>query len=389
MPTRAAFAFVFVTVMLDMLALGIMVPVLPKLIVAFEGGDVARAARVSGLFGFIWAAMQFVVSPALGALSDRFGRRPVILLSNFGMALDYVLMAWAPTLGWLFLGRILSGVTAATVSTAGAYIADVTPVERRARSYGILGAAFGLGFVIGPAVGGLLGAIDLRLPFWVCAGLSLLNFLYGLFVLPESLPPERRAVGAWANPLSGLKVLTGSREVRWLAGAAFLFYLAHEALPAVFVLYTDHAFHWDAGQVGLALGAVGVCSMLVSAVLVGRLVARLGERWTMRIGIVSVGLGFLLQAVAPAQGVFVAAIPFVALGGLTSPALQAVLSKRVDASAQGRLQGAISSLRGVAGMIGPLLFTQVFSGALDVFPGAPWLVGALLFGLALAATLGG
>ena len=389
MPTRAAFAFVFVTVLLDMLALGIMVPVLPKLIVSFSGGDLARAAQYSGLFGFVWAAMQFVVSPALGALSDRFGRRPVILLSNFGMALDYVLMAWAPSLAWLFLGRVLSGVTAATVSTAGAYIADVTPPERRAGRYGLLGAAFGLGFVVGPAIGGLLGAIDLRLPFWVCAGLSFANFLYGLVVLPESLPPERRATGAWANPLSALRVLTERKDMVWLAGGAFLFFLAHEALPAVFVLYTDHAFQWDAGRVGLALGGVGVCSMFVSAVLVGRVVPRLGERWALRIGVAAVAIGFVIQAFAATGWLFMGAIPFIALGGLTSPALQALLSRRVDATAQGRLQGAVASVRGVAGMIGPVLFTQVFAGAIDAFPGAPWLLGAVLLALGFGATLVG
>lgn len=387
MPTRASFVFVFVTVLLDMLALGIMVPVLPKLIVAFSAGDLGRAAEVSGFFGFIWAAMQFLVSPLLGALSDRHGRRPIILLSNLGMALDYVLMAWAPSLGWLFLGRVLSGVTAATVSTASAYIADVTPPEQRAGRYGILGAAFGFGFVVGPAVGGVLGAVDLHLPFWVCAAMSFGNFLYGLLVLPESLPVERRASTAWANPAAGLRVLGDRRDVAWLSLAAFLFYLAHEALPAVFVLYTDRAFAWDTRAVGLSLGAVGVCSMLVSAGLVGRVVPRIGERAALRVGVAAVAVGFLIHTFAPTGPIFVGAIPFIAVGGLMSPSLQALLSKRVGADAQGRLQGAVASLRSVAGMIGPLLFTQVFSRSIDVFPGAPWLVGAGLLLLGLGASL--
>jgi DHA1 family tetracycline resistance protein-like MFS transporter len=206
-PRRAALAFVFVTVVLDMLALGMIVPVLPKLVVTFEGGDTASAARIYGLFGTVWALMQLVFSPVLGALSDRFGRRPVILLSNLGLGLDYLLMAWAPTLGWLLVGRIISGITAATFATAGAYIADVTPPEKRAGAFGMLGAAFGVGFVLGPAVGGVLGHIAPRLPFWVAGAFSIVNALYGLLVLPESLPPERRSPFSWrrANPVGSLK----------------------------------------------------------------------------------------------------------------------------------------------------------------------------------------
>jgi DHA1 family tetracycline resistance protein-like MFS transporter len=208
-PGRAAFAFIFVTVALDMLALGIMAPVLPKLVIQMEGGDVARAASITGVFGFAWAAMQFLFSPLLGAVSDRFGRRPVVLLSNLGLGLDYVVMALAPTLSWLFVGRIVSGITAASFSTAGAYIADVSPPEKRAAQFGMLGAAFGLGFIIGPAAGGLLGGVDLRLPFWVAAALSLANACYGFFILPESLPRERRArlELAKANPLGSLRLL--------------------------------------------------------------------------------------------------------------------------------------------------------------------------------------
>src|SRR5215217_7863517 len=230
-PGSAAFIFIFVTVALDMLALGVMIPVLPKLVLQFEGGDMAKAVAITGVFGFVWAAMQFVFAPVLGLLSDRFGRRPIVLLSNLGLGLDYVLMALAPTLGWLFAGRVISGITAASVSTASAYIADVTPPEKRAAQYGMLGAAFGLGFVVGPAVGGLLGAIDLRLPFWVAAALSLANAGYGLFVLPESLPRERRAPAlAWAraNPRGSLKLLRSHPELFGLAAAALLYFLAHE-----------------------------------------------------------------------------------------------------------------------------------------------------------------
>ena len=241
-PRRAAFAFVFVTVLLDMLALGIIIPVLPKLVVDFVGGDAAEGARVYGLFGTAWALMQFFFSPVQGALSDRFGRRPVILLSNVGVGLDYVVMALAPTLYWLFLGRVISGITAASIATSYAYVADVTPPADRAARFGLLGAGFGVGFVLGPALGGLTGAIDPRLPFWIAAGLSLLNALYGFFVLPESLPKERRAAFEWrrANPIGALALLRSQRQLIGFAGVNFLSNLAHAALPSVGVLYMMH-----------------------------------------------------------------------------------------------------------------------------------------------------
>jgi DHA1 family tetracycline resistance protein-like MFS transporter len=236
-PGRAAFAFVFVTVALDMLALGIIVPVLPTLIVSFEGGSIERASTVTGWFGVAWALMQFVCSPLIGGLSDRFGRRPVILLSNLGLGVDYIVMAIAPSVGWLFLGRVLSGITSSSFPTAAAYITDVTPPAGRAARFGMLGAAFGLGFIIGPAVGGLVGAIDLRLPFWVAAGLSLANFAYGLFILPESLPPERRGPVQWhlAHPLGSIAFLRSRATLLGLGAAAFLYYVAHEVLPSLFV----------------------------------------------------------------------------------------------------------------------------------------------------------
>jgi DHA1 family tetracycline resistance protein-like MFS transporter len=384
-PSRAAFAFVFVTVVLDMIALGIVVPVLPKLILAFEGGDMAGAATVTGVFGFAWAAMQFLFSPVMGGLSDRFGRRPVILLSNLGLGLDYVLMATAPSLPWLFLGRVISGITAASIATAGAYIADVTPPEGRAARYGMLGAAFGLGFIIGPAVGGLLGAIDLRLPFWGAAGLSLANAAYGFFILPESLPPEKRARFAWhvANPVGALRLLRSHPVLLGLAAATFLQYLAHEALPSVFVLYTDYRYGWDERMVGLALAAVGVSSTIVSAALVGPLVKRLGNRRALLVGLLCGVLSFAGYGLAPTSVLFMACIPLGALWGIASPAMQALMTHHVDPARQGQLQGALSSLRGVTGMMGPLLFTQIFAvavreaGSLHL-PGAPYLLAAVL-----------
>jgi DHA1 family tetracycline resistance protein-like MFS transporter len=295
-PRQAALVFIFITVLLDMLALGMIIPVLPQLVVGFLGGDTARGAEIYGIFGTVWALMQFLFSPVLGALSDRFGRRPVILLSNLGMGLDYIVMAWAPSLGWLFLGRIISGITASSISTAYAYIADVTPPEKRAGSFGVLGAAFGVGFVLGPAIGGLLGEYGPRLPFWFAAAFSLANFLYGLLVLPESLPPERRARLSWrrANPIGSLILLRSHRELLGLASVQFLAQLAHVALPSVFVLYANYRYGWGERAVGLTLAGVGICSMIVQAGLVRPIVARLGERRALLIGLIAGAAGFAI-----------------------------------------------------------------------------------------------
>lgn len=364
---KATFVFVFICVVLDMLALGIMVPVLPKLIIQFEGGDLASAARVSGVFSFAWALMQFLAGPVLGSLSDRFGRRPVLLLSSLGLGLDYVLMALAPNLSWLFLGRLISGITAATFATASAYIADISAPEQRAARFGMLGAAFGIGFIIGPAVGGVLGNTDLRLPFWVAAAFSLLNTAYGFFVLPESLQPEKRRPFQWkvANPLGAFQFIRSHAGggLGRLVVAAFFYYVAHESLPSMFVIYTDYKFHWSEKTVGLVLGAVGVSSMLVSAVLTGKAVRLWGEAGTLVIGLLFGIAGFACYGVATTSAVFLAGVPLIGLWGVCGPAQQALMSSKVDATQQGQLQGSLSSLRGIAGMIGPLLFTQSFAYA--------------------------
>ncbi|MGA9867405.1 MAG: MFS transporter, partial [Acetobacteraceae bacterium] len=266
----AAIAFILVTVTLDMLALAIIIPVLPELVLGFLGNDTARAARVFGVFGTAWALMQFLFSPVQGALSDRFGRRPVILLSNFGLGLDYVLMALAPGIGLLFVGRVISGISAASISTAGAYIADVSAPEKRAAGFGLISVAFGIGFVLGPALGGVLGQMSPRLPFWVAAALSLANGMYGLLVLPESLPPDRRVGFAWrrANPIGALRLLLAYPGLLGLAVISFLYSLAHQALPAVFVLYGYYRYGWSERVVGFTLAGVGVCSALVGGLLV-------------------------------------------------------------------------------------------------------------------------
>ncbi len=393
-PTRATFAFVFVVVLLDMLAVGLVVPVLPKLVVSLGGGTFEDGVRITGWFGFAWAAMQFVISPLLGAISDRFGRRPVILLSSLGLGLDYVLMALAPNLTWLFIGRLLSGATAATIPTASAYIADVTPPEQRAAKFGMLSAAFGLGFVVGPALGGWLGSVDPRLPFWLAGVLSLLNTAWGVFVLPESLPTARRSTFSWrtANPLGGLVFLRQDTTLLVLGAASFLSFLAHESLPGVFVLYTAHRYQWGEGMTGAALAIVGIAATIVSGFVVGPLVRVMGELRALVLGLVCGVLGLGLFAAATTTEVFLVGIAGVAMWGLAGPAMQGLMSRRVDEREQGRLQGALASLRGLTGMAGPILFTQVFAASIGAtsaipWPGAPYLLAALLL-LGAIATAG-
>jgi MFS transporter, DHA1 family, tetracycline resistance protein len=382
---KAAVAFIFVTLLLDALALGVSVPVLPKLVLQFEGGDSADAAAVFGVFGTAFSAMQFLFAPVLGTLSDRLGRRPVILLALFGLGLDYVVMALAPSLGWLFVGRLLSGACAANYSTASAYIADVTPPEQRAKSFGMLGAAFGIGFVIGPAIGGVLGEIGLRVPFWVAAGLTLANAVYGLFVLPESLPPDRRSRFDWrqANPIGALRLVGSYRNVLGLVAVLFLYRVAHDVQPSMWVLYTDYRYHWDARTVGLMLALMGVLGAITSATLVGPIVRVLGERAALVFGLACGAAGFTLYGLAPTGVLFAAGIPFIAGWFVSGPAAQTLLTSRVDPSEQGRLQGAVASVQGVASVIAPGLFTGVFAAAIDDsagihLPGAPFLLAAAL-----------
>lgn len=390
-PRKAAIAFIFITVVLDVLALGVVIPVLPKLIENFLAGNTARAAEILGYFGTVWALMQFVFSPLLGSLSDRFGRRTVILTSNFGLGLDYIVMALAPTLGWLFAGRVVSGITAAGFSTAMAYIADVTPPEKRASSYGVVGAAWGLGFVLGPALGGVLGGIDLRLPFWVAAALTLLNAAYGLFVLPESLPPEKRTRFSWkrANPVGSLVLLRSHGELLGLATVYGLYGLAHYVLSSVFVLYAGHRYGWDATHVGLTLGLVGICNIVVQALVVRRFVASFGERAALLTGLLFGAIGFAGYALAPTGLIFLLCVPVFSLMGFFGPAVQGLMTRRVGVGEQGQLQGANASIMGIMGVLGPGLFTQTFALFIDRWqalhlPGAPFLLAALLLLIALA-----
>jgi DHA1 family tetracycline resistance protein-like MFS transporter len=386
----AAVAFIFVTILLDMFALGLILPILPKLVESFVDNDTASAARIFGLFGTAWALMQFVFSPILGGLSDRFGRRPVVLLSNFGLALDYVLMALAPSLIWLFVGRVISGITSASVSTAFAYIADVTAPERRAAMFGKIGAAFGAGFILGPAIGGLLGGMNPRLPFWVAAGLSLANTLYGLLILPESLPAARRSPFRWksANPLGALHLLRSDRVLTGLSAANFLAQLAHVVLPSTFVLYASYRYGWDTTKVGLTLAIVGICSMAVQGAAIGPIVRRFGERRALLLGLGCGAAGFLIYGAAPTGPLFWLGIPVMALWGVAGAAIQALMTQLVAPDQQGQLQGATSSVQSLSQLVGPFLFTLTFAWFIGAraplkLPGAPFFLASALLVLAL------
>ncbi len=360
---RAALAFIFVTILVDVLAFGLIIPVLPQLLKKISGGVLADATVWHGLFATGFMVMQFFFSPIQGALSDRFGRRPVILVSNAGLALDFVIMAMANTLPLLFIARLVSGATSASFSTANAYVADVTPPEQRAAAFGRLGMAFGIGFTVAPVMGAWLGAVDLHLPFWVAAGLCAANFCYGWFVLPESLPPDRRVPFEWrrANPLASLKLLRAHPELFGLAGVSFLMAMAHLVYPTTFVLYADYRFGWGLDMVGWTLLLVGLLTIIVQGGLIGRISRALGNRRTLLLGAAAGGVGFAGYALAPTGTWFWAAMPIAALWAIAGPATQAIMTSRVSASEQGRLQGAIGSLNSIAGILGPTLFTQTLA----------------------------
>jgi DHA1 family tetracycline resistance protein-like MFS transporter len=387
-PRSGATIFIFITVLIDMMTFGMIGPVLPKLIASFVGNNYAFAAEIIGLFATVWALMQFFCSPLLGMLSDRVGRRPVILISNAVGVLDYAIMALAPNLWWLFAGRVLSGIATANMATASAYIADVTPAEKRASAFGLIGSAFGLGFVLGPAIGGLVGTINPRLTFWAAAAFALANTLYGIFVLPESLARERRTKRLeWkrANPIGSLRLLRSHHELWGLTWVNLITYIGHEVLPNVWVIYCIAAFGWSTGSIGLTLALVGTIAAINQATMVRPVVARLGERRTLLASLVVAALGLALMGVNNGF-VFLLAAVIISLP-MYEASSQALMTRHVKASEQGELQGALGSLRGLSMLIGPAIFTLAFAQFAGPWRGlgligAPWYLAATLYGVA-------
>ena len=384
---QAGMVFILVTLFIDILGIGIIVPILPELIREFLGGDVTQASRYYGVIIATYATMQFLSAPILGALSDRYGRRPIILVSLFGLGTDYLIQGWAPSIGWLFLGRVIAGIMGASITTANAYIADVSTPQTRARNYGFVGAAFGLGFIFGPVLGGLLGSISLRLPFFVSAGLALVNWLYGFFVLPESLALAHRSSVSWRkmNPLASLRRLGAYPLVAGLA-AAFLFAsMAQRGLENVWVLHTGFRYGWDMLTNGLTLGLVGVMAVLVQGLLIKPIVARIGERRTVALGLSVSMLAFLAYGLASRGWMVPIIIVFGALAGVALPTIQGLVAGTVLPSEQGKIQGAFTLLTSLTAIVSPLIFTTgLFSfftsaAAPVVLPGAPFFLGSLLF----------
>jgi MFS transporter, DHA1 family, tetracycline resistance protein len=378
--------FIFFTLLIDIIGFGLVIPVLPGILEQMNGGDLSAASRWGGLLMFTYAAMQFVFSPIVGGLSDAYGRRPVILASLFAFGIDFILQGFAPTMGWFFAGRVIAGITGATFTSASAYIADVSPPEKRAQNFGMIGAAFGLGFIIGPLLGGVISSFwGLRAPFFVAAALALLNWLYGYFILPESLKPENRRPFNWkrANPVGSLRQIGKYPLVLGLAITLFLVQLAGHANISTWTYITMEKFQWDSFGIGASLAAVGFVGGLVQGVLSRRIIPALGERKSVTWGVFLYGLGFVLFAVA-SQGwmMYLFMIPF-GFGGIAVPALQSMISTQVPGNEQGELQGGLTSLASLTSIIGPIVMTNLFSFFTSVqspvhFAGAPFLLGAIL-----------
>ena len=385
---KAAVGFIFVTALIDVMALGIMIPVLPTLVKQMAGGDTSVAAEWNVVFSTTFGVMQFICSPIMGLLSDRFGRRPVLLTSIFCLGLDFLFMAFAPNLRWLYEGRIINGATAASIGTANAYIADITAPENRAKAFGVMGAAFGVGFTFGPALGGLLAEVDIRLPFLVCAGLALSNWLYGYFILPESLPPERRTKSLdWkrANPLGSLKLLRSQPGLLGLASIGFLYQMGYVVLPVIFVLYVSHRYGWTPATMGLTMMATGISNIVVQMLLIGPVVKRVGERGALLLGLGSGCVGFAVYGLATEGWIYLLGVPLFALTGFVQPGLQGLMTRKVAPSEQGQLQGANGAIGGVAGILAPSIFGLSFAWAVrnDAMvhqPGLPVLIAALFLG---------
>ncbi|QMU27416.1 TCR/Tet family MFS transporter [Adhaeribacter radiodurans] len=391
---KAALGFIFVTLLIDVIGFGIIIPVIPKLISELIQGNLSDASRYGGWLMFAFSVMQFLFSPVLGNLSDRYGRRPVLLISLFGFALDYLFVAYAPTLAWLFVGRLIAGITGASMTTAAAYIADISTPEKRAQNFGMVGAAFGLGFIIGPVIGGVLGQFGPQVPFFAAAVLTLVNWLYGYFILPESLAPENRRAFSWkrANPVGSLMQLKRYPVILGLVSCLIFIYIGAHATQSTWSYYTMQKFNWNEAWVGYSLGAIGAMVAIVQGGLIRFINPKLGAKRSVYFGLALYTIGFILFAFATKGWMMFAFLVPYCLGGIAGPAVQGIISGQVPANEQGELQGALTSLISLTSIIGPPLMTNLFayftSGKAPVyFPGAPFLMGAVLTLISLLLAL--
>lgn len=379
-----ALGFIFVTLLLDVIGFGIIIPVMPKLIAELINGNMSDAALYGGWLMFSFAFFQFLFSPILGNLSDKYGRRPVLLFALFGFGLDYLILAFAPTIGWLFIGRVLAGITGASFTTAAAYIADISTPEKRAQNFGLIGVAFGVGFIIGPLLGGILGEFGSRVPFFAAAGLTFVNWLYGYFILPESLSKDHRRAFEWkrANPIGTLKQLNKYPMVSGLIGSLVCVYMAAHAVQSTWNYFTIERFNWSEAMVGISLAVVGLLVAIVQGGLIRIINPRIGSKNAVVVGILLYTLGLILFAFANQSWMmFVFLVPY-CLGGIAGPAIQSIISNQVPANEQGELQGGLTSLVSVTSIFGPPLMTNLFAfftskKAPVYFPGAPFLMGAI------------
>lgn len=387
---QASMVFIFITLLIDVIGFGIIIPVMPRLIIELHGGNFSDAARIGGWLLFAFSLMQFLFSPVMGNLSDKVGRRPVLLFSLFGFGIDYLIMALAPSLGWLVVGRLIAGMTGASFSTASAYIADVSPPEKRAQNFGLIGAAFGAGFILGPALGGFLAEYGTRVPFYGAATLSLLNWLYGFFILPESLPKEKRRPFEWkrANPIGSLAALKKYPVTYGLVASLVCIYIASHAVHSTWSYFTMGTFNWDEKAVGLSLALVGLLVGLVQGVLIRITIPRFGQKKSLYYGLAMYTIGLLLFAFASEGWMMYAFLVPYCLGGIGMPALQGIISAQVPSNEQGELQGALTSLMSVTNIIGPLMMTNIYAyftgeNAPVHFSGAAFIAGALFMGTSL------
>ncbi|MDR0262441.1 MAG: TCR/Tet family MFS transporter [Sphingobacterium sp.] len=382
---KAAVGFIFITLLIDITGWGIILPVVPKLVAELIHSDITEAARYGGWLGFAYAFTQFICAPLVGNLSDRYGRRPILLISLLGFGLDYLLLALAPSIGWLFIGRILAGLTGASISTASSYIADVSTDETRTKNFGLIGAAFGLGFIIGPVMGGVLGHYGARIPFYVASVLCLLNFLYGYFILPESLDKNRRRLFEWkrANPIGSLKLLAKHPKIASLVLALILVYIGLHAVQSNWHFFTMYKFQWSERTVGLSLGLLGLLLGLVQGVLIRWTAPKLGEQKSIYYGLIFYAIGLLLFSFAGEGWMMLLFLIPYSLGGICGPSLQSMISKSIPANQQGELQGALTSLVSATSIVGPPMMTNLFyyftqDKAPFQFSGAPFLLASIL-----------